>query len=156
MFYVRTRALDRTRRRKQQRCNDRGRAVRAPCALRTILGARVVPPVGRLKKTAENVYSLVCVRREVVVELERLRRRRAGRFVGDAGVQQERRRVFQRTGFAVGQAGRVRVVPVEPLQFHRCQLMEKRTKKIKITIVSTALGEILKREIRSRSRCLKK
>lgn len=62
------------------------------------------------------------VRREVVVELERLRGGRAGRLVGHAGVQQERRRVLQRAGFAVGQAGRVGVVPVESLEFHRRQL----------------------------------
>lgn len=62
------------------------------------------------------------VRREVIVELERLRGRRTGRLVGHAGVQQERRRVLQRTGFAVRQTGRIRVVPVEPLQFHRRQL----------------------------------
>lgn len=67
------------------------------------------------------------VRREMIVELQRLRCRGARRFVGHAGVHQERRRrVFQRTRFTVGQAGRVRVVPVESLQFHRRQL-EKRT-----------------------------
>lgn len=44
------------------------------------------------------------VRREVVVELERLRGGRAGRLVGHAGMQKERRRVLQRAGFAVGQA----------------------------------------------------
>lgn len=67
-------------------------------------------------------YSLVRVRREMIVELERLRGRCAGRFVSHAGVHQERRRVFQRTRFTVGQTGRVRVVSVESLQFHRCQL----------------------------------
>lgn len=59
------------------------------------------------------------VRREVIVELERLRCRRTGRLVSHARVQQERRRVLQRTRFAVGQTGRVRVVPVEPLELHR-------------------------------------
>lgn len=71
-----------------------------------------------------RVHSLVRVRREMIVEFERLRGRRAGRFVGHAGVQQERRRVLQRAGFAVRQTGRVRVVPVEPLEFHRSQLRE--------------------------------
>lgn len=61
------------------------------------------------------------VRREVIVEFERLRCRRAGRLVGHARVQQERR-VLE---LAVGQAGRVRVMPVEPLEFHGRQLKRK-------------------------------
>lgn len=107
----------------------------------------------------DDDYSLVRVRREVIVELERLRGR-AGRLVGHAGVQQERRRVLQRTRFAVGQTGSVRVVPVEALEFHRCQL-EKKNKNNAIIRGSTTTAkegergpEREKHELGQKKRCL--
>jgi len=64
----------------------------------------------------------VRIRWEVIVELERLRGRRASWLVGHARVQQERRRMLHRTGFTVRKTGRVRVVPIKSLEFHRRQL----------------------------------
>jgi len=69
----------------------------------------------------------VRIRREVIVELQRLRGCRASRLVGHTRVQQERRRMLHRAGFAIRQTGRVRVVPIESLEFHRRQLKRPET-----------------------------